>query len=76
MPHWSTTKIWDGQYGRKFRRKQERSDRLKNQFDILQQLRLHYGFRAETLVPDIAFVGLIVDYFLKKVIKLPGFRLN
>lgn len=37
------------------------SDHLRNLFDTLQQLRLQYGFRAETLVPDIAFIGLIDD---------------
>jgi len=39
----------------------KRYDHLKNLFIILQKLRSQYGFRAETLVPDIAFVGLIDD---------------
>lgn len=37
------------------------SDHLENLIDTLQKLRLQHGFRAETLVPDIAFIGLIDD---------------
>jgi len=36
-------------------------DHLGNLLDTLQKLRSQYGFRAETLLPDIAFVGLIDD---------------
>jgi hypothetical protein len=39
----------------------KRSDHLKNLFETLKQLRLQYGFRAETLVPDIVFIGLVDD---------------
>lgn len=47
--------------GKSLKESKKGSDHLKNLLDTLQKLRLQYGFRAETLLPDIAFVGLIDD---------------
>jgi hypothetical protein len=39
----------------------KRTDQVDKFLDTLQKLRVEYSFRAETLIPDIAFVGLIDD---------------
>ena len=47
--------------GKSLEESKKGSDHLENLLDTLEKLRSQYGFRAETLLPDIAFVGLIDD---------------